>query len=344
MRRILLVLVVLTGYALAQDRSAPAKYAREAFDTAQEILKTRPMNLDALVATITQVTDITPTPADLDAAEKAADLLLYSQDTIFAAATKPRSMSDEDWLKAKVQVQVQVKSLAEWALIAIDALRKDPEHPPQKPRPQKAEPKYSEEALLAGLEGRVLVMGTVAGDGSVQNLRVSRGLGLGLDEQALATVAQLRVQPGSPLSNSAGPVTLPIDFTLPSKHSHWHLIGAEFAAPSGVSRPTFERADYPSGPGIGSAAWDAARLVAANGGAATATVSFDVDASGFPGHFHVVRASEEVWGPEAITLVQGWRFHPGTRAGMPVSVPCTVNLIWGSVDFVSALDAAQASR
>jgi TonB family protein len=202
----------------------------------------------------------------------------------------------------------------------------------------KVEAQYTEEARLAGLEGSVLVTGTITADGSLQNLKVDRPLGLGLDEQAIAAVAQLRFSPGSTQPRQ---IAVPIDFALPSKQSRWHLVGAEFKAPAGASRPTFAAADYPVGPGIGVAAYDEARLLGAIGRAASATVSFDIDERGYPGHVQVVNASAEVWGPEAVVVVQSWRFHPGVKAGMPISVPCALRLVWGPEDFTSKAIANQ---
>ena len=202
----------------------------------------------------------------------------------------------------------------------------------------KVEAQYTDEARLAGLEGSVWVMGTVSGDGSLQNPRVDRPLGLGLDEQAIAAAAQLRFEPSRQEPRT---VAIPIDFTLPSKQSRWHLVEAEFKPPAGASRPTFAAADYPLGPGIGLAAYDEALLLAAIGRAASATVSFDIDERGYPGNFLVVNASAREWGPEAARVVQNWRFHPGIRAGMPVSVPCTLSLVWGPEEFKSRAIAGQ---
>jgi TonB family protein len=202
----------------------------------------------------------------------------------------------------------------------------------------KVEAQYTDEARLAGLEGSVWVTGTVAADGSMQNPHVDRPLGLGLDEQAIAAAAQLRFASGSQQPRTG---TVPIDFTLPSKQSRWHLVEAEFKTPAGASRPTFAAADYPLGPGIGLAAYDEALLLSAIGRAASATVSFDIDERGYPGNFLVVNASAREWGPEAVGVVQSWRFHPGIRAGMPVSVPCTLSLVWGPEEFKSRAIAGQ---
>src|SRR5690242_16719245 len=60
----------------------------------------------------------------------------------------------------------------------------------------KIEPEYSEEARLAKLSGTVVLYVVVRPDGHASDMRVIRSLGLGLDEQAIAAVAQWRFQPG----------------------------------------------------------------------------------------------------------------------------------------------------
>jgi hypothetical protein len=89
---------------------------------------------------------------------------------------------------------------------------------------------------------------------------------------------------------------------------------------------------YPVGAGVGLSAIDEARIVAAVGSVAWATLSFEVDEHGIPAHFNVDRASLEVWGPQAVAVVSEWRFTPGMKNGMPVPVPCTIELLWGRRD------------
>jgi TonB family protein len=60
----------------------------------------------------------------------------------------------------------------------------------------KVEPAYSEEARLAKYQGTVTVSTDIGTDGTAQGLRVVRGLGLGLDEQALKAIGQWKFQPG----------------------------------------------------------------------------------------------------------------------------------------------------
>jgi tetratricopeptide (TPR) repeat protein len=94
------------------------RQARQAFDMAQEILRTRPLEVDAISTTVTQVTLIrpAPTPADLDAAERNANLALEYPDLL-----RPPNVADEEWTKTKGQM----KSVVESVLIAIYRVRKD---------------------------------------------------------------------------------------------------------------------------------------------------------------------------------------------------------------------------
>ena len=79
----------------------------------------------------------------------------------------------------------------------------------------KVEPQYSEEARLAKYQGTVVVSVTVASDGTAQNMRVIRGLGLGLDDEALKAIGQWRFKPGAQ-DGQAVPVmaTIEVNFRL----------------------------------------------------------------------------------------------------------------------------------
>ena len=61
----------------------------------------------------------------------------------------------------------------------------------------KVEPEYAEEARLAKYQGAVAVSVVVAADGTAQDMKVVRGLGLGLDEQALKAIGEWRFTPGT---------------------------------------------------------------------------------------------------------------------------------------------------
>lgn len=200
----------------------------------------------------------------------------------------------------------------------------------------KTPPEYSDEARLAGLEGMVILHGLIAEDGSTAEMKVSQSLGLGLDEKAIEAVKEWRYLPGSLAGNPIpSPVKVEVEFRLPSKESRWHLIRLEFQPGSETSRPIFLKADYPSGAGVRRDSIDDARLVAIMGRYATTTLSFDVNEHGTPVNFVVLGASREVWGQEAMGIVRKWRFRPGMKDGVPVSVPCQIDMVWGSRTLVS---------
>jgi TonB family protein len=58
-------------------------------------------------------------------------------------------------------------------------------------------------------------------------------------------------------------------------------------------------------------------------------VAFDVDEHGLPVNLQALNASHPIWGPEAVAVVREWQFVPGMKYGAPVSVLCTVDLVWG---------------
>ena len=59
------------------------------------------------------------------------------------------------------------------------------------------EPEFSEDARKAKLQGVVMLSGEVDTSGRLRNIRVTRALGLGLDEKAIEAVRQWRFRPGT---------------------------------------------------------------------------------------------------------------------------------------------------
>jgi TonB family protein len=60
----------------------------------------------------------------------------------------------------------------------------------------KVEPAYTEEARAAKYSGTVVVTVEIQPDGTAQNIRIVKGLGLGLDEKAVEAISQWRFKPG----------------------------------------------------------------------------------------------------------------------------------------------------
>jgi TonB family protein len=80
----------------------------------------------------------------------------------------------------------------------------------------KHEPKYSPEALKAKLQGTIRLSLVVGMDGVPQDVKVLRGLGLGLDEKAVEAVQGWRFKPatrgGEPVAVTA---QVEVNFQIP---------------------------------------------------------------------------------------------------------------------------------
>jgi TonB family protein len=61
----------------------------------------------------------------------------------------------------------------------------------------KVEPEYSQDARAAKYQGTVLMYVEIGTDGAAHNIRISRGLGLGLDEKAIQAVTQWKFKPST---------------------------------------------------------------------------------------------------------------------------------------------------
>lgn len=219
-----------------------------------------------------------------------------------------------------------MKSL--WIAIAIVTPFAQGQDPVGATPPPTVRPEYTDEARLARLEGRVEIEYSAQDNGTPYEMRITRSLGLGLDEKALEALRQsiAEIRPGPAYKQQVD-----ADFVLPTE-SRWHLIGVKFLVPEGASRPTFASTIYPTGAGITVHAFDEGRLVGAMGRQAFVKVGFDIDDSGTPENFRVLNASLDVWGDEAISLVSQWRFHPGKKSGQNIAVPCILDLGWGPRD------------
>lgn len=182
---------------------------------------------------------------------------------------------------------------------------------------ERREPKFTEEALIAKLEGSVLVSVIVDENGSVRDMRVRRSLGLGLDEQALGTIQAWRFQPGTKDGQPvAVAVNVEVFFKVLRDPREWRLQGVDFATPHGATRPRVAKAPYPAPSGVEETA--------------SVVVSFDVSEKGLPESIAVKEASDAKWTGDVIKLVREWRFHPGTKDGKPLASSCTMFFVRGS--------------
>ena len=78
---------------------------------------------------------------------------------------------------------------------------------------KKMEPRYTEAAREAKLEGAVLLDAVVSADGEMTALRVRRGLGLGLDDMALEAAWAWEFEPARQRRDNA-PVAVRVTFEI----------------------------------------------------------------------------------------------------------------------------------
>ncbi len=179
----------------------------------------------------------------------------------------------------------------------------------------KLEPHYTEEAEMARLQGTVTVSLVVGEDGMPRNIRVSKSLGLGLDEKAIEAVGLWRFTPGE---KEGKPVpfkgTVEVNFRLVDKVfdnvGQWHLTRAAFKPPEEASLPSLIRTKFPHD----SSSEDGGSVV----------VSLDVDEQGLPVNIHVEKSSDAKWEEDVIAAAREWRFTPGLKDGAAVLVPLTL--------------------
>jgi TonB family protein len=174
----------------------------------------------------------------------------------------------------------------------------------------RSEPQYSEEARKARLEGKVLIVLVVGDDGTPRDVRVSRPLGFGLDEEAVERVRAWRFSPGQRAGNPVPVVTtIEVNFRLVGA-KQWHLARAAFNLPAGAPRPRLIEPKFPP-----DSTSEEPRSV---------TLTFDVDENGSVINIHVESSSDPSSARDVIAAAREWRFTPGLKDGAAVVVPLTL--------------------
>ncbi len=75
-------------------------------------------------------------------------------------------------------------------------------------------PEYSDEARKVKYQGAVIVEGVIGVEGKVSNIKVVKGVGMGLDENAVAAVRTWRCKPASGPNGKPVPTIVPIEVTF----------------------------------------------------------------------------------------------------------------------------------
>ena len=79
-------------------------------------------------------------------------------------------------------------------------------------------PQYTKEALAAKIEGDVILSSMVGPDGVPSDIKLVRGVGMGLDEKAVECLQQWRFKPATNYFHEpvSAKVTVVVNFRLPS--------------------------------------------------------------------------------------------------------------------------------
>jgi TonB family protein len=173
-------------------------------------------------------------------------------------------------------------------------------------------PLYSDEARHRGIEGSVTVEVRVGTDGTVKRLHVVKGLGYGLDQNAMLAVRDWRFVParrnGVPLEATT---RIDVEFNLRTAALNEEIandmatrIGPGVSPPQVVHRvdPQYSAATTRDKPD-GAAVLDAVILE-----------------DGTPKIIRVIRSLDWEVDELAISALQQWRFSPAMKDGMPVKV------------------------
>jgi TonB family protein len=179
----------------------------------------------------------------------------------------------------------------------------------------RSEPQYAEEARKARLEGTVPIVLVVGDDGTPRDVRVSKPLGFGLDEEAVEKVRAWRFSPGQKAGNPvAVATTIEVNFRLVGV-KQWHLSRATFHVPAGASRPTLIKPEFPP-----DSSTQEPRSV---------TLTFDVDEHGSVINIHVENSSDAGSEQQVIAAAREWKFNPGMKDGTAIMVPLALEFTQG---------------
>lgn len=183
---------------------------------------------------------------------------------------------------------------------------------------RKAAPEYTAEALLAKLEGSVLLSVVIDAAGQPGGIHVDRPLGLGLDESAIENVRHWQFKPGTKDGTAvAVRVNEEVFFHTQRNLWDWHAVRVVFILPAGVVRPVLVKTKFP--PTVDEEE------------NASVTISFDIPRSGVPANASVVKSSDPKWEKDLLAaLLQGWRFRSATQNGKPLVVRAWFEFVRGS--------------
>ena len=169
-------------------------------------------------------------------------------------------------------------------------------------------PLYSDEARRSGIEGVVVIHAQIDATGGANAIRVTRGLGFGLDQNALVALRQWRFHPGT-RNGVAAPmdVEMEIGFTLRNDAINAQIANdmVSLVGP-GVIPPQAVRVVNLRSPRVGAAG----------------TVILDVVLleDGTPRIVRILQSLGAAADDMAVRAFEQWRFSPAQKDGRPIKV------------------------
>ena len=182
-------------------------------------------------------------------------------------------------------------------------------------------PLYSDEARNLGIEGIVRLEVRVGVDGRPGNLRIVKGLGFGLDENALLAVREWKFTPGQRSRNPEETTTeVSVEFSLRNAELNESIANdmATRVGPGVVPPRIIHRVDPPYADGKDLAHARAVVLDAV------------IEENGAPRVVRVVRSLSWELDESAIGALKQWRFSPAMKDGHPVKVRMNVEMTFDS--------------
>jgi TonB family protein len=177
-----------------------------------------------------------------------------------------------------------------------------------------AEPEYSEEARRAAVNTVVRLSMVVGEDGVPRDVKIDRGAGFGLDEQAARAVQSWRFEPGTKGGQPfAAPTHVDVSFNLMDQARQGQIARLNFNLPPGGEGPQLVKGKVPANPD--------------QPGSASLRLSFTVGSDGRPKSFQTLDTNNQPWTDRALREMAGWRFRPAMRDGHPEQVDGVFELV-----------------
>jgi len=199
---------------------------------------------------------------------------------------------------------------------------------------KEVKPQYTADAMRAKVQGAVTLECVVQPDGTVGEVRVTKALDPGLDQEAIKAVKQWRFRPGTKDGKPVPVlVTLELTFTLRDTPSRPLFPIRPAAASDEGSKDQPEAARvYRPGDGVSAPILVKEVKPQYNPEAKQAkiegsvTLECVVETDGAVGEVHVTKSLDPGLDREAIKAAKQWRFEPGTKDGKPVPVLITLEM------------------